>query len=94
LIKKRGSTRKKTNAKMVNNEELQADVTCCRDEVNSVRYCLDNIGKGKREQRGKINKLIEDIQKVLGEKIDKLIEDSKKRWPHLIRMRNNDKDEA
>jgi hypothetical protein len=46
------STREKTNTKIVNNEELQVNVTCHRDKVKVVRHHLNNIEKGQKELRG------------------------------------------
>ena len=42
--------------KWVNNDELHANVTRCRDEVKNVRNCLGNIDKGQKELGEKIDK--------------------------------------
>jgi hypothetical protein len=34
---------------MVNNEELKADVNKCRDDVNGVRYRLNNVEKTQKD---------------------------------------------
>ena len=49
MVKKMGSTRKKTTAKMVNSEELQAKVHHYRDEVNRLKQCIGNIQKKQKE---------------------------------------------
>jgi hypothetical protein len=47
-VKMRIPTRKGFYTKMVNNDELQANVNCCRDEVNIVSHNLGNVERGQK----------------------------------------------
>lgn len=91
-----GPTRKNVNPKMVNNDELQADVTRYTDEVNNVRYWLGNIEKVKKDMNKKIDKLLEGEKKIdtLIEQGKKLLELSENRWNKQLRKWDNDKNET
>jgi hypothetical protein len=49
---------------MVSNDELKADVKKCRDDVNGVRYQLNNVEKTQKYMSEKINKLLETDSKI------------------------------
>jgi chromosome segregation ATPase len=70
---------------MVNNEELKADVNKCRDEVNGVRYRLNNVEKTQKDMNEKIDKLLETESKI-----DRLIQQSER----LLGLSENDKIET
>jgi hypothetical protein len=67
---------------MVSNDVLKADVNKNRDDVNGVRYRLNNVEKMKKYMSEKIDKLIET-----GNKIDQLIQQGER----LLALSKNDK---
>jgi hypothetical protein len=81
---------------MVNNDELKADVTKYRDEVNGVRYRLNNVEKLQKDMNDKIDKLLEGEIKIdtLIQQGQKLLELSENRWDEELCKRDNDKNET
>jgi hypothetical protein len=70
---------------MVSNDDLKAEVNKCRDDVNGVRYRLNNVEKMQKDMSEKIDKLLEtDI------KIDHLIQQGER----LSSLSENDKSET
>jgi hypothetical protein len=57
-------------------------VTKYRDEVNNVRYRLDNVEKGQKYMNDKIDRLLEGGNKIdtLIEQVKKILELSENRW--------------
>jgi hypothetical protein len=70
---------------MVNNKELKAGVNKCRDDINGVRYRLNNVEKTKKKMNEKINKLLETDNKT-----DQLIQQGER----LLALSENDKNET
>ena len=70
---------------MVNNEELKADVNKCRDDINGVRYRLNNVEKTQKDMNDKIDKLLETENKI-----DRLIQQGER----LLALSENDKTET
>lgn len=69
-----GPTKKKAITKMVSNNNLQSEVHRDDDEANSITQLTDKIDKSQKE---------------LGDKIDKLIKNSKRQCLILINKENN-----
>jgi chromosome segregation ATPase len=81
---------------MVNNNELKVNITKYRDEVNNVRYRLNNVEKSQKDMSDKIDKLLEGESKIdkLIQQGKRLLELSESRWDEELRKRDNDKNET
>jgi len=67
---------------MVKNNELKVNITKYRDEVNNVRYQLNNVEKSQKDMSEKIDKLLEGESKIdkLIQQEKRLLELSESRW--------------